>query len=223
DDLSRPKTWAAMAYSAEPTGENLRTVLRVFQRENPTMTNRENLDLMRLMSVSGGLALKPDYLEYAEMAFKGGVFGEVKSAIDKGRAEGVLGSTDGADFYSVSSQRIPGDKSSLPSAVADAGKATTGKIASATADAYMGYGDYSKAVSLYETALQKGSVDTAEVNTRLGIAKAMVGDTAGAKEALAKVSGGTRGGIASLWIDYLNAKSSATAAAPAAAAAKPAA
>ncbi|MGD9811034.1 MAG: hypothetical protein AB7U35_06810 [Sphingobium sp.] len=62
DDLSRLKTWAAMAYSAEPTGENQRTVLREFQRENPTMTNRENLDLMRLMSVSSGLALKPDKL-----------------------------------------------------------------------------------------------------------------------------------------------------------------
>jgi len=214
-DLPQLGEWAKMAYKAEPSGENLRTVLRVFQRKHPTMTNRENLDLLRLMNVSGGLALKPDYLEYAEMAFKGGIFGEVKSAIDKGRAEGVLGSTDGSDNYSVATQRISGDKGSLASAAADAAKSSTGKVASATADAYLGYGDYAKAVELYKLALQKGSVDAAEVNTRLGIAEAMSGDVAAAKADFAKVTGGARGGIAQMWIDYLDSKSSASAAAPA--------
>ena len=206
-ELPQLGEWAKMAYAADPSGENLRTVLRVFQRNNPSMTNRENLDLLRLMSTSGGLALKPDYLEYAEMAFKGGLFGEVKSAIEKGRAEGVLGSSDGTEYYSVASQRVSGDKASLASAEGDAAKSSTGKIASATADAYMGYGNYQKAIELYQLALQKGSVDSAEVNTRLGISKALAGDTAGARAALAQVNTGSRAGIAKLWIDYLDAKS----------------
>lgn len=216
-ELPQLKDWAAMAYDADPSGENLRTVLRLYQRQNPTMTNRENLDLMRLMNESGGLALKPDYLEYAEMAFKGGLFGEVKSAIDEGRAKGILTQSDGADFYSIATQRIPGDKSSLASAASDAAKASNGKVASATADAYMGYGDYQKAVPLYETALQKGGVDVAEVNTRLGIAEALAGDTAGAHAALSKVTEGTRGGIAKYWLSWLKSKE-----APAASAAAPA-
>jgi len=210
------KEWATMAYKAQPSGENLRTVLRVFQREHPDMTNRENLDLLRLMDVSGGLALKPDYLEYAEMAAKGGIYGEVKSAIDKGRANGTLTASDGTELYTQANQRASGDKASLGSAATDAQKAANGKVASATADAYMGYGDYAKAAQLYELALQKGGVDVDEVNTRLGIAKAKAGDTAAAKTALAKVTTGARGGIAKLWIDYLDAKSTATAA-PAAA------
>lgn len=214
-ELPQLKDWAQMAFDAEPSGENLRTVLRVFQRDNSTMTNRENLDLLRLMSFSGGLALKPDYLEYAEMAFKAGVFGEVKSAIDHGRSEGVLGSSDGNDFYSIAVQRIAGDKSSLASAESDAAKSATGKIASATADAYLGYGNYAKAIDLYKMALSKGTVDAAEVNTRLGIAETMAGDMASAKTAFANVSGGIRGGIAKFWLDYVNKKSVAAPAQPA--------
>jgi len=222
-DLPQLNDWATMAFEADPSGENLRTVLRLFQRANPTMTNRENLDVMRLMHVSGGLTLKPDYLEYAEMAFKGGLFGEVKSAIDAGRAakdkngRPVLGATDGNDVYSVATQRIASDKASLASAANDAAKASTGKVASATADAYMGYGDYQKAISLYDTALQKGGVDTAEVNMRMGIAKAVAGDMAGARTAFSKVTGGIRGGLAKYWLKWLDAKSAAAAApAPAA-------
>ncbi|TNE45587.1 MAG: hypothetical protein EP321_05630 [Sphingomonadales bacterium] len=203
------RQWADMAYAADPSGENLRTVLRVFQRDNPTMTNRENLDLLRLMNVSGGLALKPDFLEYAEMAFKGGLYGEVSSAINAGRAKGVLTANDNPDFYAIATQRMTSDKASLGAAATDAAKAANGKVASATADAYMGYGDYAKAIPLFETALQKGGVDVAEVNTRLGIAKALSGDSAGAREAFSKVSAGTRGGIAKFWLNWLNNKGAA--------------
>lgn len=208
-DLPQLKDWAKMAFEVDPSGENLRTVLRVFQRNNPTMTNRENLDVMRLMSASGGLALKPDYTEYAEMAFKSGVFGEAKSAIDAGRAKGVLTSGDGADTYTVSSQRIAGDKASLAAAERDAMKSSTGKIAAATADAYLGYGDYAKAVELYKAALEKGSIDAAEVTTRLGIAQLKAGDREGAKATFAKVSGGVRGEIAQYWLAWLNGNSAA--------------
>ncbi|MPT48158.1 MAG: hypothetical protein E2598_07010 [Sphingobium sp.] len=208
-DVPQLKDWADMAYDASPTGENLRTVLRVFQRSNPNISNRENLDLLRLMNVSGGLAVKADYLEYAEMAFKGGLFGETKTAIDAGRAKGVLTASDGADFYSVANQRMAADKGSLASSAADAAKAANSKVASATADAYMGYGEYSKAIPLFETALQKTGVDAAEVNTRLGIAKALSGDTAGARSALSKVTGGARGGIAQFWLKWLDKKNAA--------------
>lgn len=203
------KDWANMAYEAAPSGENLRTVLRVFQRENPTMSNRENLDLLRLMNVSGGLTVKGDFLEYAEMAFKGGLYGEVKSSIDAGRAKGALSATDGTEYYSVATQRITSDKASLASAAADAAKAANGKVATATADAYMGYGDYAKAIPLFETGLQKGGIDAAEVNTRMGIAKALSGDDAGAVAAFAKVTTGSRAGIAQAWSKWVQNKSRA--------------
>ncbi|MEC3949648.1 hypothetical protein [Sphingobium sp. HWE2-09] len=198
--------WATMAYQAQPSGENLRTLVRLFQRANPNISNRENLDVLRLLSVSGGLVIAADYTEYAEMASKTGIYGEVKSAIDAGRSKGVLSATQGADVYQAAVPKIAGDKSTLGAAEADANKAPNGKIAAATADAYLGYGDYAKAATLFELAKQKGGVDADEINSRLGIAKAMAGDNAGAKAAFQAVQGGSRKQVASLWLAYVGTK-----------------
>ena len=74
-----------------------------------------------------------------------------------------------------------------------------------TADAYLGYGDYAKAASLYRLALQKGGsgVDADTAQLRLGIALAMSGDKAGARTAFAAVKG-RRADLASFWTLYLD-------------------
>ena len=198
--------WAKMAYQAEPSGTNLRTLVRLFQRANPTITNRENLDVLRLLSASGGLVVAGDFVEYAEMASKTGIYGEVKSSIDLGRSKGVLNASQGGDLYQTATSRIAGDKGSLGAAEADAKKAANGKIAAATADAYLGYGDYAKAAEMFELAKQKGGVDSDEINTRMGIAKLMSGDNAAAKAAFEAVQGGARKQIAGLWLAYLGTK-----------------
>ena len=198
--------WAKMSYQADPSGQNLRTLVRLFQRANPNITNRENLDVLRLLGASDGLVVAQDFTEYAEMASKTGIYGEVKTVIDKGRSKGVLNASQGADVYQTAVPKIAGDKSTLGSAEADAQKAANGKIAAATADAYLGYGDYAKAASMFELAKQKGGVDADEVNTRLGIAKTLGGDTAGAKAAFEAVQGGARKQIAGLWLAYLGTK-----------------
>jgi hypothetical protein len=198
--------WAKMAYQAEPSGTNLRTLVRLFQRANPTITNRENLDVLRLLSASGGLVVAGDFVEYAEMASKTGIYGEVKSSIDLGRSKGVLNASQGGDLYQTATARIAGDKGSLGAAEADSKKAANGKIAAATADAYLGYGDYAKAAAMFELAKQKGGVDADEINTRMGIAKLMSGDNAAAKVAFEAVQGGARKQIAGLWLAYLGTK-----------------
>ncbi|WP_448538219.1 hypothetical protein [Sphingobium yanoikuyae] len=198
--------WAKWAYAANPSGENLRTLIRLFQQANPNITNRENLDVLRLMSAAKGLVVAADFTELAEMASKTGIYGEVKSTIDAGRAKGVLNASQAGDIYQAAVGRIPGDKSSLGAAEADAGKAANGKVAAATGDAYLGYGDYAKAAAMFELAKQKGGVDADEINTRLGIAKTMGGDNAGAKPAFEAVQGGARKEIADLWLTYLGTK-----------------
>ncbi|WIA54025.1 hypothetical protein N6H05_13175 [Sphingobium sp. WTD-1] len=198
--------WAKWAYAANPSGENLRTLIRLFQQANPNITNRENLDVLRLMSAAKGLVVAGDFTELAEMASKTGIYGEVKSTIDAGRAKGVLNASQASDIYQAAVGRIPGDKSSLGAAEADAGKAANGKVAAATGDAYLGYGDYAKAAAMFELAKQKGGVDADEINTRLGIAKTMGGDNAGAKAAFEAVQGGARKQIADLWLTYLGTK-----------------
>lgn len=198
--------WATLAYQAEPSGQNLRTLVRLFQRANPNISNRENLDVLRVLGASDGLVIAADYTEYAEMASKTGIYGEVKSVIDKGRSKGVLNASSASDIYQAAASKIAGDKSSLGSAEADSQKGANGKIAAATADAYLGYGDYAKAVKLFELAKQKGGVDADEVNTRLGIAKTLSGDNAGAKASFEAVQAGSRKQVANLWLAYLSTK-----------------
>lgn len=198
--------WAKWAYAAQPSGENLRTLIRLFQQANPNISNRENLDVLRLMSTSGGLVVAGDFVEYAETASKLGIYGEVKSAIDAGRAKGAVSATQGSEVYQAAVAKIAGDKSTLGAAEADARKAANGKIAAATADAYLGYGDYAKAAAMFDLAKQKGGVDADEVNTRMGIAKTLGGDLPAAKTAFQSVQGGARKQIADLWITYLGTK-----------------
>src|SRR3546814_3678368 len=118
---------------------------------------------------------------YREAAFSSGLPGEAKAIIDEGRSKCKVGATRLSEVYSLASGKIASDKASLAAGERDAAKAANGKIAASIGDAYLGYGDYAKAATLYRLGLQKGSVDANEVNTRLGIALAKSGDLAGAK------------------------------------------
>lgn len=201
--------WAMMQVETDPSGNNWRQLLRSFQDRNRSMSAGENLDVMRLMYQTGALQSEYDYAEYADTASKLALFGEVKSVIDQGRSNGKLAAGKLNDFYTQATAKIASDKASLPSAAAEAAKAANGRTAAFTAGAYQGYGDYAKAAELYKLALQKGSVDANEVNTRLGMALAMSGDTAGAKTAFEAVTAGPRKEIAGFWLLWLSKKAAA--------------
>jgi TolA-binding protein len=74
-----------------------------------------------------------------------------------------------------------------------------------TADAYYGYGDYSKAAELYRAALGKSGVDKDLANLRLGMSLARAGDKAGATAAL-NAAGGAQAEVAKFWLAYLATK-----------------
>jgi len=199
--------WSAQALKSDPNPENWRIALRTYQDGHKAMTRDENLDLLRLMAQTGALKDAYSYQEYADSTLKVGLFGEAKGIIDKGRAAGHLQPTQLADVYSIASNGIAADKASLSASEASAAKAPTGKIAASTASAYLGYGDYAKAATLYRLALQKGGVDANEINTRLGITLVKAGDMAGAKAAFATVTTpGSRKDIADFWSMWLAAK-----------------
>lgn len=201
--LPEAATWAQYSVETDPSAKNWRSLLRGYQDSHKALSKNENLDLMRLMRKTGALESEYDYSEYAEAAVSSGLPGEAKAVIDEGRSRGKVGATRLSDVYQIASTRISADKATLPAGERDAAKAATGKIAASTANAYLGYGDYAKAAQLFQLALQKGSVDANEINTRLGIALAMSGDLAGAKAAFEKVGPGARQDIAKYWLLWL--------------------
>jgi tetratricopeptide (TPR) repeat protein len=185
-----------------PTTQNWRDSLILYRKlVNP---ERQTLiDVYRLLRLQKGMNGEGDYYMLANALNQTGYPGEVMAVLDEGiAAKQVNPSKEEFKLLMAAGGRVAADKASLPAGEKSALAAATGVPAQKTADAYFGYGDYAKAVTLYRAALQKGSVDANLVNTRLGMALAMTGDKAGA-EAAFKAVGGPRadlGAFLLLWL-----------------------
>lgn len=179
---------------------------------------QDNLDLMRLMSRTGGMSTRTDYLEYLENVDARRLPGEALKVIDAGVASGKITASEVAEARQVASGRLTADRASLPALERDArASSANGVTVSAAADAFLSYGEAAKAESLYTIAAGKAGVDNDRVLTRLGIAQVDQGKTAEAQANFAKVQG-PRKPIAQLWSAYATQKAgSATPVAAAAA------
>ena len=188
-----------------PTPENWRTILTLF-RDSAKFDDQGSLDVFRLMHVTGSLASEKDYYEYAETANSRGYPGEAKLIIDEGLAKGKLSTakTYTKELQAVVNPKVARDKASLAGLEGDSKKAANGKLALSTGDAYLGHGNYAKAIELYQLALQKGGIDAATANTRLGIAYGKAGQKAEAEAAFKAVTGGgPRQQLAEYWLIWL--------------------
>ena len=198
--------WTYKLVDAYPTGENWRAALSVYRDSaTPALSNRENLELMRLMRQADAMESERDYYEYAEAADYRRLPGEVVSVLEEGIAKNDFApsSAFANETLGLAKAAVAADRASLAASERDAKSAADGDIALATADAFLGYSDYQKAGELYQTALTKGGVDANRANMGLGIARVGQQDWTGAKAAFANVNG-QRANIArfwTLWID----------------------
>jgi len=202
-------TWLTRQLAAHPSNETWRSSLLVYldqlQDKGVALDPDQRLDVLRLMRASKAMGGESDYFQYADVAQRRGLPGEVKSVIDEGRANGKVTKTNVTinQLYTTASAQ---EKAEVPLANEEkrAAGAAKGDVAMQTGDAYLGTRNYPKAVELYRLALQKGSVDTNVVNTRLGIALALSGQKAEAKTAFGAVTGSPRGEIAKFWTTWLD-------------------
>lgn len=190
---------------AFPSKDNWRDSLIIF-RDSAKLDDQATLDLMRLMRAAGALKGESDYYEYANSAYMKGLPGEAKAVIDEGIAIKALspGKQAFSELSKLSGAKVDQDKASLPKLATQSKSAANGKLALATADAYLGYNEFAKAAELYQVALAKGGVDANTVNTRLGIALARAGQKAEAQASFAKVTSEPRATIAKYWQTWLN-------------------
>lgn len=181
---------------------NASQMVRTFGSLDPQAT----LDLFRLMDRSGALDNDPkfvsgEYKEYIESADPRRLPGEVVRVVDKGLASGALSRSDQwvNEARANAAGRIAADKGSLPSQVAGAKSAASGKVAQSLADAFLNYGDAAQAEELYKAALGKTGSERDVALTRLGIAQYDQGKYADAKQSFSQVSG-VRKPVADLWL-----------------------
>lgn len=216
NDRATTLDWVKRWLAAYPSNENWRNAIIVFGFQGPTaarMGKPEKLDLYRLMSATGAIADRGDYLEYAQYANDLGLPDEAKSVIAKGKAAGKIPASD-ADAAAIGKTAANGiaSEGSLASLATKAASSAKGDLAQQTADAYLGQGNYAKAIELYKLALQKGPANADQANMHLGIAQAMSGDKASAQTSFAAVQNEPAKDIASLWQAYAGGVGAAPAA-----------
>ena len=165
------------------------------------------LDIYRLQRASGALSSEADYVQYAEVANRGAMFGEVKAVLEEGLSRNVITAANtgyAREMLSTADRRTSEDRASLGNERRAAMAGSDARAVLRLADAYYGYGQYADAIELYRAALQKGA-DANLVNTRLGAALAMAGQRADAETAFRAVTG-ARAELASFWLLWLSSR-----------------
>lgn len=189
--------------SSYPTPDNWRSALSLYRQETANDADLA-IDLRRLMRTAQAFNREADYIEFADKLLRAGLVGEAKSLLDEGVSRGVLRSSDAtvSQLLASAGSRAEEDRASLGAARTRAMAASTGREARITADAYLGYGQYSDSIALYRAALQKGGENADLVNMRLGIALALAGQRAEAETAFRAVTG-SRTQLANYWLLWL--------------------
>jgi hypothetical protein len=186
-----------------PTPENWRdavlTYIDLARPGDPT-----GLDALRLMRAAKALAGERDYMQLAQVADGAGLSGEAKAVLDEGVARRMVDPAKATfkELIVAAGKKAAAGRSGLSAKRSAALAAATGAPALAAGDAFYGYGDYASAAALYRTAAQKGGVDLATANVRLGAALALAGQRAEAETVFRSVAG-PGADLAGLWLAWL--------------------
>ena len=145
-----------------------------------TQSDKNTLQLFRLMSEVDVLSRPDDYTEMAQIALDQGSPGEAQHILEKGFQKGVFADQRSKDknqrLLETAKKAAATDQPALPRIEADADKAPTGDKDIGVGLAYLGYGQYDKAVDLLNKGLTKGGVKSeAEARLLLGIAQLKAG------------------------------------------------
>jgi len=190
--------------TAYPTPSNWHDTIRIYQTTS-RLDDAAMLDSMRLAQAVGGLSGESDYFRFANTLVTKGYAGEAKLVLEQGFAANKISKSKPtfSQLYSVATTKSQGDRASLDGSAKTALAGSDARKVMVTADAYYGYGEYSKAADLYRAALGKTGVDKDVANLRLGMSLARAGDKAGATAAL-NAAGGAQAEVAKLWLAYLS-------------------
>ncbi|MGB7404254.1 MAG: tetratricopeptide repeat protein [Pacificimonas sp.] len=201
-DIVAPSVALVRAY---PEPENWRSALTLF-RDGAGFDDDGNLDVFRLMADTNSLEGERDYIEYAETANMRGFRGEARAALDAGLNAGQVTAdkTYVKDLDGMIDGQLADERSELDSLARESASEANGKLAHATGVAFLGHGQNDRAAEMFRLALDKGDVDVADVQTRLGIALLRGGEVEEARTAFETVDGSAADeALANFWLLHL--------------------
>jgi tetratricopeptide (TPR) repeat protein len=175
------------------------------QDRTQTQSDKNTLQLYRLMSEVDVLARADDYTEMAQLAMEQGSPGEAQHILEKGFQKGVFADQRTKDknqrLLEQAKKAAVADEASLPKIEKDADATPTGDKDVGVGLAYLGYLQYDKATDLLTKGLSKGGVKSeAEARLLLGIAQLKGGHKDDAVKSFHAVKGDpTLERLANLW------------------------
>ncbi len=215
--------WGKEMIKADPRPETYHDAIFQYQRI-ADLDNLESLALLRLARRNKAIMFEHEYKQYVEYADARRYPAEVIAVLDEGFAKGTISKNNltFSEIYNNAKSVIPELSKSWDADEKAAKADPKGFAALLTGDALFSFGQFERAKAMYETALAKGNIiDRDGVNqtdralTNLAITKVNLGDYAGAKADLAKLTSPKRKGIAEYWLIYID-QQMANPAAPAA-------
>jgi hypothetical protein len=159
-----------------------------------TQSDRNKLELFRLMSEVDVLQQGDDYTEMAQIALDQGTPGTAQHILEKGFQKGVFADQRSKDkntrLLGAANKAAAADQAKLPTTEKEADAAPTGDKNVALGVAYLGYEQYDKAAALLSKGLAKGGVtNEAEARLLLGISQLKAGHKEEAAKSLHAVKG----------------------------------
>jgi tetratricopeptide (TPR) repeat protein len=150
------------------------------QDKSQTQSDKNTLQLFRLMSEVDVLARPDDYTEMAQLAMEQGSPGEAQHILEKGFQKNIFPDQRTKDknqrLLEQAKKAAVADQASLPKIEKDADAAPTGDKDVGVGLAYLGYQQYDKATDLLSKGLTKGGVKSEpEAHLLLGIAQLKAG------------------------------------------------
>jgi tetratricopeptide (TPR) repeat protein len=179
----------------------------LFGLRQQTSGNEANLlQTYRLMFDVDVLQSPDDYGEMASLAMEQGSAGEAQRVLEKALSKNVFTEQRVKErnqrLLESAKKQAAADQATLPKQEQDANSSPTGQKNYAVGLAYLGYGQYDKAVDQLSKSLSKGSLKSAaQAQLLLGIADLKAGKKDDAVKAFHAVKGDpTLERLASLWI-----------------------
>lgn len=139
-----------------------------------SFSDRQNIIYLRLVKSTGYLQAN-EYVEMAELSLAVANPGDAKAVLEDGFNKGILGQGDSKErelkLLAMARTQAAEDLQLLPSIEKEAAAKPTGDALIKMGEAYLGHGQYEKAIAAFKGGLAKGGVKIQdEVNINIGIA-----------------------------------------------------
>jgi tetratricopeptide (TPR) repeat protein len=163
-------------------------------RQQTSGNDANTLQTYRLMSEVDVLKSPEDFTEMAQLALEAGSPGEAQRILEKGIAKGVFteprAKAKNQRLLETAKKTAGTDQANLPKIEKDADAAPTGAKNVGVGLAYLGYGQYDKAVDQISKGLTKGGLrNESEARLLLGIAQLKAGHKEDATKSFHAVKG----------------------------------